>query len=173
MAGSDEMDQAAWERLLDALNNQKDEDFAEGLQIEDPEEAAGLDLSVYNRACGRALRQARRHSLRAQKDHESRQRAIEALRQPHEAGDPEILRPFRAWEIVEAYLHLSFEVRYKDLPMMLEYVERACDIACEADPAAYPPGMIMDLRTRSNAELVAPTSSWRAGRTMSGSMSSS
>ncbi len=136
MAGSDEMDQAVWERLLRALKDQKDEDFAEGLRVEESEEAAGLDLSVYNHAFSRALRQARRRSLRAQKDHEHRQRAIEALRQPHEGGDPEILRPFRAWETVEAYLHLSFEVRYKDLKMMLEYVERACDVACEADPAA-------------------------------------
>lgn len=154
MAGSDEMDQAAWERLLQALKDQKDEDFAEGLRIEDPEEAAGLDLSVYSHAFSRALRQTRRHSLRAQKDRERQQRAIKALRQPHEAGDPKILRPFRAWESVEAYLHLSSEARFKDLKVMLEYVERACDIACEADPAAYPPGMIIDLRTRATAELV-------------------
>jgi tetratricopeptide (TPR) repeat protein len=110
----------------------------------------------YDSALSRAFENAPRHRSGLVREERQKELAIKRLR---EAGNPRgamARRPrgrFRPWALCSAYIQLSFEARYTDPQVMRSFAETAVDVALDASPDSYSPGVVFDLRGRAYAEL--------------------
>jgi tetratricopeptide (TPR) repeat protein len=146
---------AGWARLLMAIHEElgSSEDDGGSQPWESLEDVTQLDAAergrAYDEAITRALAAARPQRHRARKDAELIAKAMGHIR-TRASG---IRSRYFGLPLAEAYLALSAEVRYSDPARMLSYAESACRHARNTPLEERAPGVILNLRARTCAEL--------------------